>query len=91
MTKADLSKVVAQKTGMTKKNAEIAVAAVFDGIVEALCEGEKVQLVGFGTFEVKERGPREMNNPRTGEKIMTPATKYPAFKSGKTLKEKIAK
>lgn len=90
MTKTELSKEVAQKLGMTKKNADAAVSAVLDSVVEALCKGEKVQLVGFGTFEVKERAAREIKSPRTGEVMTTKATKYPAFKAGKLFKEKIA-
>ena len=90
MTKAELSKAVASKLNMTKKDAEANVSAVLDCMIEALCAGEKVQLVGFGTFEVKERAAREIKSPRTGEKMVTKATKYPAFKAGKTLKEKIA-
>lgn len=92
MTKTDLIKAVAVKTGMTKKDAEGATLAVIDSIVEALAAGEKVQIVGFGTFEVKERGERVLNNPqKKDEKIVVPASKYPTFKAGKTLKDMVAR
>ena len=74
MTKADLITVVAQKTNLSKKDSDKAVAAVLDAITETLAAGEKVSLVGFGTFEVKERAAREGINPRTKEKIIIPAS-----------------
>ena len=83
--------VVAEKTGFSKKDADKAVAAVLDSISEALAGGEKIQLVGFGTFEVRDRAAREGKNPATGEKITIAATKVPAFKAGKALKEAVAK
>ena len=74
---------------MTKKDAEKAVNAVFQSIEEALAKGEKVQLVGFGTFETKERAARVGRNPRTGDEIAIPATKVPGFKAGKALKNQL--
>ena len=91
MTKAELINAVAQKTELYKKDSEKAVVAVIDAISEALAAGEKVALVGFGTFEVKERAAREGINPRTKEKIEIPASKLPVFKAGKTLKEVVSK
>lgn len=91
MTKTELISVVAEKTGFSKKDADKAVAAVFDSISGALAGGEKIQLVGFGTFEVRDRAAREGKNPATGEKIKIAATKVPAFKAGKALKEAVAK
>lgn len=85
--KADLVDTVADKTGLTKKDSTAAVEAVVDSIQEFLAEGEKVQLIGFGTFEVRERAARKGRNPQTGEEIQIPATKVPAFKAGKNLKE----
>ena len=83
MTKAELINAVAQKTELSKKDSEKAVVAVLDAISETLAAGEKVALVGFGTFEVKERAAREGINPRTKEKIEIPASKLPVFKAGK--------
>lgn len=91
MTKTELISVVAEKTGFSKKDADKAVAAVLDSISGALAGGEKIQLVGFGTFEVRDRAAREGKNPATGEKITIAATKVPAFKAGKALKEAVAK
>ena len=91
MTKADLITVVAQKTNLSKKDSDKAVAAVLDAITETLAAGQKVSLVGFGTFEVKERAAREGINPRTKEKIIIPASKLPSFKAGKALKEEVSK
>ena len=91
MTKAELINVVAQKTELSKKDSEKAVVAVIDAISEALAAGEKVALVGFGTFEVKERAAREGINPRTKEKIEIPSSKLPSFKAGKALKEIVSK
>ncbi|WP_347297309.1 HU family DNA-binding protein [Dolosigranulum savutiense] len=87
--KADLVDKVADKTGLTKKDSNVAVEAVFDSIQEFLAEEEKVQLIGFGTFEVRERAARKGRNPQTGEEIQIPATKVPAFKAGKNLKEAV--
>ncbi len=91
MTKAELINAVAQKTELSKKDSDKAVTAVLDAITEALADGDKVALVGFGTFEVKERAEREGINPRTKEKIMIPASKLPVFKAGKALKEAVSK
>ena len=91
MTKAELINAVAQKTELSKKDSDKAVTAVVDAITEALAAGDKVALVGFGTFEVKERAEREGINPRTKEKIMIPASKLPVFKAGKALKEAVSK
>ena len=91
MTKTELINEVANKTGLTKKDAEKAVSAVIESITDAMAIGDKVQLVGFGTFEVRDRAAREGKNPATGETISIPATKVPAFKAGKALKDAIAK
>ena len=90
MNKVELSAAVAEKTGLSKKDAEKAVAAVLDSVVEALAAGEKVQIVGFGTFEVRAREERTGRNPRTKETIVIPASKQPAFKAGKALKDAVA-
>ena len=90
MNKADLINAVAEKTGMSKKDSESAVAAVVDTITESLVQGEKVQLVGFGSFEVKSRAARTGRNPHTRVEIQIPATKVPVFKAGKALKETVA-
>lgn len=91
MTKTELINEVANKTGLTKKDSEKAVAAVVESVTDALIAGDKVQLVGFGTFEVRDRAAREGKNPATGESISIPATRVPAFKAGKALKEAVAK
>ena len=88
MNKTDLVNAVAAK-GFTKKDADAAVAAVFEAIEGALVKGDKVQLIGFGTFEVRERAAKEGRNPKTGETIKIAATKVPAFKAGKALKDAI--
>ena len=87
MTKAELVAKVAEATGLEKKNAEKAVSAVFDCITEALKNGDKVQIMGFGGFEVKERAARTGRNPSTGETIEIPASKTPTFKAGKGLRD----
>lgn len=87
MTKTELVANVAEKAGLDRKRADKAVNAVFDSIKQALVEGDKVQIIGFGTFENRERAERKGRNPRTGEEITIPASKLPAFKVGKTLKE----
>ena len=86
MNKTDLVAAVAAKAEVSKKDADAAVKAVFDAITEALAEGEKVSLVGFGTFEVKTRAARSGKNPRTGEVIDIAETKIPSFKAGSALK-----
>jgi DNA-binding protein HU-beta len=89
MNKTELVASVATKAELSKKDAEKAVSAVIDSITEALADGEKVALVGFGTFEVKERAARTGLNPQTKEKIEIPASKSPAFKAGKAFKDAI--
>lgn len=91
MTKTDLISMVAQKSELTKKDSEKAVTAVIDAITEALAQGDKVQLVGFGTFVVKKRNARMGINPRTKEKMQIDASKLPSFKAGKALKDSVAK
>ena len=90
MNKADLVASVAAKAGLTKKDAEAALIAVVASIEEALVKGDKVALVGFGTFETKTRAARTGINPRTKQAIKTPASKVPAFKISKALKDKVA-
>lgn len=87
MNKTELIAKVAETTELPKKDAGRAVEAVFDAITEALQNGEKVQLVGFGNFEVRDRSARKGRNPQTGEEIDIPASKVPAFKPGKALKD----
>ena len=87
--KQDLIAKVAEATGLTKKDATASVNAVFDTVKDYLAEGEKVQLIGFGNFEVRERAARQGRNPQTGEAISIAASKVPAFKAGKALKEAV--
>ena len=89
MTKAELVANVAEKSGLDRKQSDKAVVAVFDTIKKALVEGDKVQIIGFGTFENRERSARKGRNPRTGEEIDIPASKLPSFKAGKGLKEEV--
>jgi DNA-binding protein HU-beta len=89
VTKTELVKVVADKTGMTQKEAAKAVAATFESIRSALAKGEKVQLVGFGGFEVRQRASRQGRNPRTGKKLRIQARRVPAFRAGKPLREAV--
>ncbi len=89
MTKADLINAIAESTKFTKKDAEAALKATTDAISAALAKGEKVQIVGFGTFEVRDRKEKEITNPRTKEKMIQPAKRVPAFKAGKNLKEAV--
>ncbi len=89
MNKSELVAAIAEKTGATKKDAENIMSATFDVISDALAKGDKVSLIGFGNFEVRERAAREGKNPRTGEKIKIAACKVPAFKPGKALKDKV--
>ena len=91
MSKTELVNAVAEKTGTSKKDAEKAVSATLDAITEALVNGDKVQIIGFGTFEVKERAERVGRNPQTKEEITIPASKLPSFKAGKALKEAVSK
>ena len=87
--KAQLIETVAEKTDLTKKDATVAVDAVFGSIQDYLKVGEKVQLIGFGNFEVRERAARKGRNPQTGKEIQIPASKVPAFKPGKALKDAV--
>ena len=89
ISKADLVDKVAEETGMNKSQSKEALEAVLNSISAHLEQGDKVTLTGFGTFEVRERSAREGVKPGTSEKIQIPASKYPAFKAGKTLKESV--
>lgn len=91
MNKVELVAFVAEKAGLSKKDAEKAVAAVLESVVDTVAAGDKVQLVGFGTFEVRERGERVGRNPQTKEAITIPASKLPVFKAGKAFKDAVAK
>ena len=91
MNKAELIAAVAEKTGLSKKDTEAVVSASLEVITESLAQGEKVQLVGFGSFETKARAARIGRNPRTKEEIKIPASKLPVFKAGKALKDSVAK
>lgn len=87
MNKHELVSAIAQNAEISKKDAERALSATVEAITKALAEGDKVQIVGFGTFEVRERAARQGKNPRTGEAIEIAASKQPAFKAGKALKD----
>ena len=91
MNKTELIAAVAEKTGLTKKDAERVVSATVDTIIASLVKGDKVQISGFGNFEVKAREARVGRNPRTKETIQIPATRLPAFKASKALKDAVAK
>lgn len=91
MNKTDLINVVAAKSGLNKKNSEAAINAFISSVEEALQKGDKVVLVGFGTFEVRNRAARKGRNPQTKEEITIPASKAPVFKAGKGLKDKVNK
>lgn len=91
MNKTELIAAVAEKAGMTKKDAERVVNATVEAITESLVKGEKVQVSGFGIFEVKSREARVGRNPRTKQTIQIPATRLPVFKASKTLKDTVAK
>ncbi len=91
MNKTELVAAVAAKTGLTKKDAERVVNATVEAITDSLVKGDKVQVSGFGIFEVKTRDARVGRNPRTKETIQIPATRLPAFKASKTLKDAVAK
>ena len=90
MNKTELAAAVAEKAALSKKDAEKAVAAFIDTITEQLAAGDKVQLVGFGTFEVRSRSARQGRDPRTNSPITIPASKVPAFKAGKAFKDSVA-
>mgnify|MGYP000849427642 CR=1 FL=1 len=87
MTKAELVTSLAEKSGLTKKDSEKALAAFIETVTDTLAQGESIQLVGFGTFEVSERAAREGRNPQTGEAMTIAASKTPKFKAGKALKD----
>jgi DNA-binding protein HU-beta len=89
MNKTELVKVVSTEAELTQKDAAKAVDALLDTITKTLAEGEKLQLIGFGTFEVRDRAARKGRNPQTGEEIEIAASKVPAFKPGKELKEAV--
>jgi integration host factor subunit beta len=89
MTKAELVDEVARNSDLSKKDAEVIVQTVLDGIIDSLQGGEKVELRGFGSFRLRERASRQGRNPKTGEKVFVPAKKVPYFKPGKELKERI--
>lgn len=91
MNKTELIAAVAEKTGMSKKDADAAVSAVIDTIVAEVAKEEKVQIVGFGTFEVRSRSERQGRDPRTNSPITIPASKVPAFKAGKAFKDAMTK
>lgn len=89
MNKSTLVSNVAKATGLTKKDSIAAIDAIFATMTKALADGEKVQLIGFGTFEVRQRAARKGRNPQTGAEIEIPATVVPAFKAGKALKDAV--
>lgn len=89
MNKADLVASIAKKSGLTKKASEEALEAIIYSVKQALTKEEKIQLIGFGTFEVRERAARKGRNPQTGKEISIPAAKVPAFRAGKGLKDAV--
>ncbi|MBQ9308545.1 MAG: HU family DNA-binding protein [Clostridia bacterium] len=89
MNKTELIAALADRTGVQKRDAEKSINAFVDIVTESLVNGDKVQLVGFGSFEIKERAARTARNPRTGEELAVPASKAPVFKPGKALKEAV--
>lgn len=89
MNKAELISSMAEKSGLSKKEAEKALNAFMESVEEALKNGDKIQLVGFGSFEVKDRAERKGRNPQTKEEIIIPATRVPVFKVGKALKDAV--
>ena len=89
MNKAELTVALVKKTGFTKRDAEKALGSLTEVITEALADGERVQIVGFGSFEVRNRPARVARNPRTGEQININASKAPVFKAGKALKDSV--
>ncbi|GAC1461815.1 MAG: HU family DNA-binding protein [Chamaesiphon sp.] len=90
MNKGELVDKVAEKASVTKKQADAVLTAALESIMEAVSDGQKVTLVGFGSFESRERKAREGRNPKTGHKMEIPATKVPAFSAGKLFKDKVA-
>lgn len=91
MTKTELISTVAEKTGLTKKDAEVAVNAVITSVTDSLVNGEKVSIVGFGTFEVRDRKEKQVINPQTKQMMTAPASKAAAFKPGQALKNAVNK
>ncbi|MBP3916605.1 HU family DNA-binding protein [Clostridium sp.] len=91
MTKAELVSAMAEKSGLTKKDSEAALKAFMETVIETLASGDKIQLVGFGTFETRVRAAREGRNPRTKETIMIPETISPSFKAGKDFRNMVNK
>lgn len=91
MNKTELVDSIAKKSGLTKKDSEAALSAFIDAVSKALKKGDRVQLIGFGTFEVSKRAARTGKNPQTGEQIKIPAAKLPKFKAGKALKDLVNK
>ena len=91
MNKTELIAAVAEKASLSKKDADAAVSAVLEAVTDALKAGDKVQLIGFGTFEVRARAERQGRNPKTGEAMTIAASKVPAFKAGNALKNAVAK
>ena len=91
MTKSNLISIVAESAGLTKKDTEKVVSSFLSAVTDALVSGDKVQIVGFGTFEVRDRKEREGRNPANGEPMLIPASRVPAFKAGKSLKEAVAR
>ena len=91
MNKTELVEAVVAKTGGSKKDAEVTIKASFEAITEAMAKGDKVALIGFGNFEVRDRAARTGKNPQTGEEVKIAACKVPAFKAGKALKEAVNK
>lgn len=89
MTKAELIEKVAEDIKLTKKQTEIIVNTVFKSITDALSNGDKVELRGFGSFKIKKRGPREGRNPKTGKSVSIPAKNVPFFKAGKELRDMV--
>ncbi|MEG3435936.1 HU family DNA-binding protein [Pannus brasiliensis CCIBt3594] len=90
MNKGELVDQIAQKASVTKKQADAVLTAAIETIIDAVSEGDKVTLVGFGSFEARERQAREGRNPKTGDKMEIPATRVPAFSAGKLFKDKVA-
>lgn len=92
MNKSELTRAISEKSGLSTKDSELALNSFLDVVAEELASGEKIQLVGFGTFEIRERAARTGRNPRKPEEVISiPATKAPVFKPGKTLKETVNK
>ncbi len=91
MNKAELINAVSEKSGLSKRDSELAVSAAIDGITDCLAQGHKVQLVGFGALEVRQPAQRKGRNPKTKEEIDIPASKVPVFKPGKLLKDIVAR